>query len=71
VFSDQGCGSCHALAAAGSTGTAGPALDGLKLSPAQVREKVAGGASGMPSYGDRLSAAELDAVARFVARASG
>jgi cytochrome c oxidase subunit 2 len=26
VFSDQGCGSCHTLAAAGATGTIGPDL---------------------------------------------
>jgi mono/diheme cytochrome c family protein len=27
VFNDQGCGSCHTLAAAGSTGNVGPNLD--------------------------------------------
>jgi mono/diheme cytochrome c family protein len=70
VFHDQGCGSCHTLSAAGTSGTAGPPLDGLRLTPAQVREIVAGGAKGMPAYRDRLGKADLNSVARFVARSS-
>lgn len=64
VFSDQGCGSCHTLAAAGSHGTAGPGLDGKSLDSARVRRFVTKGGKGMVSY--TLSPADLDALVRFV-----
>jgi mono/diheme cytochrome c family protein len=42
VFADNGCGSCHTLEAAGSSGTAGPNLDeelpGMK--PDQIEESI-------------------------------
>lgn len=66
MFRDQGCGSCHTLAAAGSRGTAGPGLDGKALSDATVRKFVTQGGKGMLAYADRLSAADVDAVVRFV-----
>ena len=42
VFEEQGCGGCHTLAAAGSTGTTGPDLDGaLKGEPtASIKESI-------------------------------
>jgi mono/diheme cytochrome c family protein len=68
VFRDQGCGSCHALAAADASGKAGPALDDANLSVAEVREVVSGGAKGMPEYA--LSDSDLKALSEFVAIAS-
>src|SRR5689334_12264152 len=70
VYRVQGCGSCHRLSAAGSSGTAGPALDGRRVSAARVRQIVTDGGRGMISYRDRLSARELDALVRFVVNAS-
>jgi mono/diheme cytochrome c family protein len=67
VFRDQGCGSCHALASAGS-GKAGPKLDGTNLSVARVRAVVTKGAKGMPQY--LLSASDLKALSEFVATRS-
>jgi mono/diheme cytochrome c family protein len=69
VFSAN-CGSCHTLSAANTTGVVGPKLDGKGLSADEVGEIVRGGRGTMPSFGDRLSGAEVRAVADFVARAS-
>ena len=66
VFSSAGCGGCHTLAAAGSSGTTGPNLDDAKPSADTVAAIVTSGAGIMPSFKGRLSAAEINAVAQFV-----
>ena len=66
VFSSAGCGGCHTLAAAGSSGTTGPNLDDAKPSADTVEGIVTSGAGIMPSFKGRLSAAEIKAVAQFV-----
>ena len=66
VFADSGCGGCHTLNAAGSTGTVGPNLDQLQPSKAQVEEQVQSGGGGMPSFDNELSDQQIDAVATFV-----
>jgi mono/diheme cytochrome c family protein len=66
VFSSAGCGGCHTLAAAGSSGTTGPNLDDAKPSADTVEGIVASGSGVMPSFEGRLSAAEIRAVAQFV-----
>jgi DNA-binding beta-propeller fold protein YncE/mono/diheme cytochrome c family protein len=66
VFSSAGCGGCHTLAAAGSTGRTGPNLDDAKPSPDAVERIVTSGSGIMPSFKQRLSAAEITAVAQFV-----
>ena len=50
VFADAGCGSCHTLQAAGSTGTLGPNLDQLKPTRDVVAAQVKSGGGGMPSF---------------------
>jgi mono/diheme cytochrome c family protein len=73
VFARMGCGSCHRLSAAGSTGEIGPDLDAalagqtrasledaILLRPARTR-------SMMPDdYASRMSDAELDALVSFL-----
>ena len=71
VWSSTGCGVCHMLEAAGSTGTTGPNLDERKPSVDQVAEQVRVGGGGMPSFEDRLSADEIQAVAEYVAESAG
>jgi mono/diheme cytochrome c family protein len=66
LFRDNSCGSCHAFAATGSTGSAGPNLDEASLTRRQVRTVVHDGVSGMPAYGDRLSDSEINDLADFV-----
>jgi mono/diheme cytochrome c family protein len=71
VFASAGCGGCHTLAAAGSTGTAGPNLDELQPDKDQVEEQVRNGGGGMPAFGDQLSDAEIEAVAEYVSSNAG
>jgi len=66
VFADADCGSCHTLAAAGATGTAGPDLDRLKPSRGTVLRQVERGGIGMPSFSGKLSQDDIRAVAAFV-----
>lgn len=70
LFTQSGCGSCHTLAAAHSTGVAGKKLDGLALDPATVARWIRTGGGGMPSFGAQLNDAQLQQVADFVARSS-
>jgi cytochrome c oxidase subunit II len=74
IFTRMGCGSCHALAAAGSKAQIGPDLDGRlerhtrATLIAQITSPAAdGGSSLMPSdFGSRMNARELDALVRFL-----
>lgn len=71
VFASAGCGDCHALAAAGSTGNVGPDLDEAKPDAARVRTVVSGGVGAMPSFEDQLSGREIQDVAAFVSESVG
>jgi cytochrome c6 len=66
IFTSAGCVACHTLKAAGSTGTVGPNLDDRKPSYDKVIERVTNGKPPMPSFRGKLSASEIQAVARFV-----
>jgi outer membrane protein assembly factor BamB len=70
LFSDN-CSSCHTLAAAHAKGAVGPNLDQLKPTAASVRRQVTNGGGGMPSFGGRLSKAQIDAIAKYVATHAG
>jgi cbb3-type cytochrome c oxidase subunit III len=60
------CGSCHTLAAAGTSGKVGPNLDGLKPSFARVQRQVINGGAVMPAFKGRLTDAQIKAVAKYV-----
>ena len=66
VFTSN-CGSCHTLAAAGTTGQVGPNLDQVSLTATQVASQVRQGGGSMPAFAGKLSDAEIQAVAAFVA----
>jgi mono/diheme cytochrome c family protein len=66
VFTDT-CGSCHTLSAAGTSGSVGPNLDDVSLDASAIEGIVRDGRGGMPALGDKLSDAEISAVAAFVA----
>ena len=66
VFASAGCGSCHALEAAGSSGAAGPDLDQAAPDHETVVHQVTNGGGGMPAFGDQLSEQEIQDVAAFV-----
>jgi len=59
------CGSCHTLADARTTGSAGPDLDAHPWRAVSVREVIASGPGLMPD--GLLSGADADAVAAYVA----
>lgn len=63
------CAICHALKDAGSSGAIGPALDELKPDAARVAKAVKNGIGQMPAYAS-LSDAQIQALARYVAKAS-
>ena len=65
------CGSCHTLAAAGTSGTVGPNLDQLKPPDATVVRQVTNGGGVMPAFKGTLSQAQIEAVARFVSSSAG
>jgi cytochrome c6 len=71
VFAAAGCGGCHTLEAAGSTGAAAPNLDEAQPSFEEAVEVVTNGRGAMPAFGDQLSAEQIRDVARFVVDASG
>jgi cytochrome c oxidase subunit II len=80
IFADAGCGGCHALADAGTSGGVGPSLDeGLKgKDEAFIRESIVdpsaevtkGYSDGImpPNFGDTLQGAELDALVKYLAQ---
>ena len=67
VFADAGCGGCHTMSAARSSGTVGPDLDGLKPDAGRVARQVELGGRGMPAFGDKLTDNQIQAVAAYVA----
>ena len=71
MWAQAGCGGCHTLAAAGSSGDIGPNLDQLRPSIAAVAAQVTSGGGGMPSFGGTLSAAQIQALAGYVSTAAG
>jgi cbb3-type cytochrome c oxidase subunit III len=73
IFKGAGCAGCHTLAAAGATGTTGPNLDQLAklLTAAIVANQVTNGGAVMPAFKGKLSAAQIQAVAKYVATSAG
>jgi mono/diheme cytochrome c family protein len=67
VFASAGCGGCHTLKAAGSSGNVGPNLDDLKPDAARVAHQVEVGGGPMPSFKATLSPKQIQDVAAFVA----
>ena len=66
VFASAGCGGCHTLEAAGSSGNVGPNLDDAKPDMALVIERVTKGKSPMPSFAGQLDEKQIRDVAAFV-----
>ena len=71
VFSSSGCGSCHTLAAAKSTGTIGPNLDQLKPPYRDTTAQVTNGGGVMPAFKSKLSAQQIADVSAYVVDSTG
>jgi cytochrome c553 len=63
------CGGCHTLADAGTKGTVGPNLDGLKPDEATVEHQIANGGGAMPPK--LLTGQDAKDVAAYVAAVAG
>ena len=71
VFASAGCGSCHTLQAAHSTGTVGPNLDALKPDYQAATAQVTNGGAGMPAFNGQLNTKQIADVAAYVVTSTG
>lgn len=65
------CALCHTLQDAGAEGAVGPNLNELKPDAARVSKALRNGIGQMPSFRDKLSDKQIEALARYVAQATG
>ncbi len=65
------CAICHTLKDAGSEGAVGPVLDELKPDAIRVATALRNGIGQMPSFAGQLTEAQIQALAVYVATASG
>ena len=70
VFASAGCGGCHTLAAAGSSGNVGPNLDDAKPDAGLVVTRVTNGQGAMPSFKDQLNEKQIADVAAYVVQST-
>jgi len=70
IFASAGCGSCHTLADAGTSGAVGPNLDDAKPDLALVIDRVTNGSGVMPSFEGQLDEQEIADVAAYVVEAT-
>jgi mono/diheme cytochrome c family protein len=66
VFTANGCGSCHTMEAAGTSGSIGPNLDESQPDFELVVDRVTNGQGAMPAFGDQLSEQQIADVAAYV-----
>lgn len=71
VFTSAGCGGCHTLQAAHSTGTVGPNLDSLAPDYRTVTSQVTNGGGAMPAFKSKLSTQQIADVAAYVVDSTG
>jgi cytochrome c6 len=65
------CGLCHTLKDAGTSGAIGPPLDEIQPDAARVATALRNGIGAMPSYKATLKEDQIQALSRYVAKASG
>jgi mono/diheme cytochrome c family protein len=65
-----GCGVCHTLQDAGSTGAVGPNLDVIEPSIPQLKAAITNGVGIMPAFGEQLSVDEVEALAIYINEAT-
>ena len=64
------CGSCHTLAAAGTSGTIGPNLDQVKPSLQRAVTQITNGGGGMPPFKGQLTPDQIRALAQYVVKST-
>ncbi len=71
VFASSGCGSCHTLEAAGSSGSVGPNLDEASPDFETAFTTVKNGRGGMPAFEGQLTEQQIADVAQYVSESAG
>jgi mono/diheme cytochrome c family protein len=71
VWASGGCGNCHTMAAAKSSGTTGPNLDQLKPDYRAVTAQVTNGGAVMPAFKSQLTTQQIADVAAYVVKSTG
>jgi mono/diheme cytochrome c family protein len=71
IFVKAGCGGCHTLQEAHSTGTVGPNLDQAHPTYQLATARVTLGKSPMPSFKGQLSDQQIADVAAYVVKSTG
>jgi mono/diheme cytochrome c family protein len=71
IFASAGCGSCHTLSDAGSSGAVGPNLDDAQPSYELTVTRVTEGRAPMPGFKDSLTAQQIADVSQYVVTATG
>lgn len=71
VFAANGCGGCHTLEAAGTSGTVGPNLDESGTSYELAVERITLGQGGMPAFGDKLEPQQIADVSQYLVDSAG
>jgi mono/diheme cytochrome c family protein len=66
-----GCGSCHTLSDAGTSGTVGPNLDDAQPSFELVVDRVTNGQGAMPPFAGTLTEQQINDVAAYVSSVAG
>ena len=66
LYASAGCGNCHTLADAGTTGAIGPNLDDSQPSFELAVERMTNGSGPMPSFLDQLGQTGINDVAAYV-----
>jgi mono/diheme cytochrome c family protein len=64
------CALCHTLQDAGASGAVGPSLDELQPDAERVKKAIKNGIGQMPAFSS-LSERDVEALARYVAQATG
>jgi mono/diheme cytochrome c family protein len=66
IFNQNGCGSCHTLDAAGTSGSVGPNLDEAQPDFDTAYETILNGRGAMPSFEGQLTEQQIADVAQYV-----
>ena len=66
IFASAGCGGCHTLEAAGSSGNVGPNLDESQPDAELVEQRVRNGAGAMPAFEGQLDDEEIANITAYV-----
>jgi cytochrome c553 len=69
IFASAGCGSCHTLSDAGTSGNVGPNLDTSSVDFDAAVTQVTNGGGGMPPFSGQLSEEDIKNVSAYVVSA--